>query len=117
MNYDYIVVGHGIAGATLAYTLRKHRHRVLVIDEPKANSASRVAAGLVNPVAGKRFAKSWMVDTLLPFADSFYDELESHFKRPLFFHKPIYKIFSTIEEQNNWMAKSAGDNWSAYIGA
>ncbi|MDX5418228.1 MAG: FAD-dependent oxidoreductase, partial [Hymenobacteraceae bacterium] len=48
---------------------------------------------------------------------SFYDELESHFKRPLFFPKPIYKIFSTIEEQNNWMAKSAGDNWSAYIGA
>ncbi|MDX5483230.1 MAG: FAD-binding oxidoreductase [Hymenobacteraceae bacterium] len=117
MNYDFIVVGHGIAGATLAYTLRKHGQRVLVIDEPRANSASRVAAGLVNPVAGKRFAKSWLVDTLLPFADSFYDELEDHFQKPLFFHKPLYKIFSTIEEQNNWMAKSAGDNWSAYIGA
>jgi glycine oxidase len=117
MNYDYIVVGHGIAGATLAYTLRKQGQRVLVIDEPKENSASRVAAGLVNPVAGKRFAKSWLVDTLLPFADSFYDELEARFNTPLFFHKPIYKVFSTIEEQNNWMAKSAGDNWSAYIGA
>jgi glycine oxidase len=117
MNYDYIVVGHGLAGAILAYTLRKKGQRVLVIDEPKANSASRVAAGLVNPVAGKRFAKSWLVDTLLPFADGFYDELESHFNKPLFFHKPIYKVFSTIEEQNNWMAKSAGDNWSAYIGS
>ncbi|WP_299703594.1 FAD-binding oxidoreductase [uncultured Pontibacter sp.] len=117
MNYDFIVVGHGIAGATLAYTLRKQGQQVLVIDEPKANSASRVAAGLVNPVAGKRFAKSWLVDTLLPFADVFYDELEAHFQKQLFFHKPIYKVFSTIEEQNNWMAKSAGDTWSEYIGA
>lgn len=117
MNYDYIVVGHGIAGAVLSYTLRQQGQRVLVIDEPKSNSASRVAAGLVNPVAGKRFAKSWMVDTLLPFADAFYDELEARFDRLLFFHKPIYKIFSTIEEQNNWMAKSAGDTWSDYIGA
>jgi glycine oxidase len=116
MNYDFIVVGHGIAGATLAYTLRKQGQQVLVIDEPKANSASRVAAGLVNPVAGKRFAKSWLVDTLLPFANAFYDELEARFQKQLFFHKPIYKIFSTIEEQNNWMAKSAGDTWSEYIG-
>lgn len=117
MNYDYIVVGHGLAGAILGYTLRKQGQRVLVIDEPKQNSASRVAAGLVNPVAGKRFAKSWLVDTLLPFADAFYDELEAHFQQPLFFHKPIYKVFSTIEEQNSWMAKSAGDSWSEYIGA
>ncbi|PVY37222.1 NAD(P)/FAD-dependent oxidoreductase [Pontibacter virosus] len=117
MNYDYIVVGHGIAGATLAYTLRKQGQQVLVIDEPKNNSASRVAAGLVNPVAGKRFAKSWLVDTLLPYADSFYDELEDRYKQQLFVHKPIYKVFSTIEEQNNWMAKSAEGNWSEYIGA
>jgi glycine/D-amino acid oxidase-like deaminating enzyme len=117
MNYDYIVVGHGLAGAILACTLRQQGRKVLVIDEPKSNSASRVAAGLVNPVAGKRFAKSWLVDTLLPFADQFYDELEARYQRPLFFHKPIYKIFSAIEEQNNWMAKSAGGNWSEYIGA
>jgi glycine/D-amino acid oxidase-like deaminating enzyme len=117
MNYDYIVVGHGLAGAILAYTLRQKGHQVLVIDEPKENAASRVAAGLVNPVAGKRFAKSWLVDSLLPFADTFYDELEARYQQPLFYHKPIYKIFSTIEEQNNWMAKSAGENWSEYIGA
>ena len=117
MNYDFIVVGHGLAGAILAYTLRKEGHQVLVIDEPKANSASNVAAGLVNPVAGKRFAKSWLVDELLPFADAFYQELEDRYKQPLFFHKPIYKVFSSIEEQNNWMAKSAGGHWSEYIQA
>ena len=76
MIYDFIVVGHGLAGAILAETLRSRGNKVLVIDEPKANSASRVAAGLLNPVAGKRFAKSWLADTLVPAADAFYDALE-----------------------------------------
>jgi glycine oxidase len=117
MIYDFIVVGHGLAGAILAETLRSRGNKVLVIDEPKANSASRVAAGLLNPVAGKRFAKSWLADTFVPAADAFYDALESRFGKELFFHKPIYKIFSTIEEQNTWMAKSAGDIFNDYISA
>ncbi|MBJ6119590.1 FAD-dependent oxidoreductase [Pontibacter sp. BT310] len=117
MIYDFIVVGHGLAGAILAETLRSRGNKVLVIDEPKANSASRVAAGLLNPVAGKRFAKSWLADMFVPAADAFYDALESRFGKELFFHKPIYKIFSTIEEQNTWMAKSAGDAFNDYISA
>ena len=115
MKYDFIVVGHGLAGAILAETLRSRGKKVLVIDEPKQNSASRVAAGLLNPLAGKRFAKSWLADTFIPAADAFYDALEARYGQELFFHKPIYKIFSSIEEQNTWMAKSAGANWSDYI--
>ncbi|WP_242916077.1 NAD(P)/FAD-dependent oxidoreductase [Pontibacter liquoris] len=115
MKYDFIVVGHGLAGAILAHTLRRQGRSVLVIDKPKPDSASNVAAGLVNPVAGKRFAKSWRVDEFLPAADTFYKALEAHFGQELYIHKPIYKIFSSIEEQNTWMAKSAGSNWSEYI--
>jgi len=115
MKYDFIVVGHGLAGALLSYTLRKRGHRVLVIDEPRPSGASQVAAGLLNPIAGKRFAKSWLADAFIPAADVLYDELEAHFGQELFIHKPIYKIFSSIEEQNTWMAKSASDGWEGYI--
>lgn len=115
MKYDFIVVGHGLSGAILSYTLRKRGHRVLVIDEPRPSSASRVAAGLLNPVAGKRFAKSWLADAFIPAADAFYQELGAHFGRELYRHKPIYKIFSTIEEQNTWMAKCASEGWQEYI--
>ncbi len=117
MIYDFIVVGHGLAGAILAETLRSRGKNVLVIDEPKENSASRVAAGLLNPVAGKRFAKSWLADTLIPAANTFYDALEIRYNQELYFHKPIYKIFSSVEEQNTWMAKSEGGNWDDYIEA
>ena len=117
MNYDFIVVGHGLAGAILADTLRTNGNKVLVIDEPKLNSASNVAAGLVNPVAGKRFAKTWMADEFIPAANAFYKRLESRFKKPLYIQKPIYKIFSSIEEQNTWMSKSAEESWNNYIEA
>ncbi|MDX5347543.1 MAG: FAD-binding oxidoreductase [Hymenobacteraceae bacterium] len=115
MNYDFLIIGHGLAGAILAVTLREQGHRVLVIDSFKPNAASRVAAGLVNPLAGKRYAKSWNIDAFLPFANDFYKTLEKRFNVTLFHHKPILKLFSSIEEQNTWMAKSAGGALEAYV--
>ncbi len=115
MLYDFLVVGHGLAGAILARTLEKRGYNVLVFDAEKPNSASNVAAGLINPVAGKRFAKSWQVDTFLPAAEEFYRNLETEFDTKLYHQKPILKLFSSIEEQNNWMGKSAEDQWNEYI--
>ncbi|WP_071885433.1 NAD(P)/FAD-dependent oxidoreductase [Rufibacter tibetensis] len=115
MIYDYLVVGHGLAGAILTCFLEKAGKTVLVIDAPKENSASRVAAGLINPVAGKRFAKSWQVDSFLPAATSFYQEMEARYHAEFFYRKPILKLFSTPEEQNNWMGKSTDAAWEGYI--
>ncbi|WP_242693145.1 NAD(P)/FAD-dependent oxidoreductase [Sabulibacter ruber] len=115
MNYDYLVVGHGLAGAILTCFLEKSGKTVVVFDVPKENAASRVAAGLINPVAGKRFAKSWQVDAFLPAAKAFYQEMEERYQVPLFHQKPILKLFSTPEEQNNWMGKSTNSAWEGYI--
>jgi glycine oxidase len=106
MNCDFLIIGHGLAGAILARTLRLRGHRVLVLDQPKPDSASNVAAGLINPIAGKRFAKSWQVDLFLPAARKFYQQLEADLQEQIFFPAPIIKLFSSPEEQNNWMAKS-----------
>ncbi|GGK62042.1 NAD(P)/FAD-dependent oxidoreductase [Rufibacter glacialis] len=115
MIYDYLVVGHGLAGAILTCFLEKAGKTVLVVDAPKENSASRVAAGLINPVAGKRFAKSWQIDAFLPAAAAFYQEMEERYQTRLFHRKPILKLFSTAEEQNNWMGKSTDPAWDGYI--
>ncbi len=117
MLYDYLIVGHGLAGAILARTLEKLGNSVLVFDAEKPNSASNVAAGLINPVAGKRFAKTWQADNFIPAAEAFYRELEADLNTALFHQKPILKLFSSIEEQNNWMGKSAESHWNEYIEA
>ena len=112
---DYIVVGHGIAGATLAYVLRQRGHKVLVYDPGQDNSASNVAAGLMNPVAGKRFALTWRGAELLPFAATFYRELEQRFGQPFFTETPILKLFASLEEQNAVLARSADRPWGDFV--
>ncbi|MDO7853655.1 NAD(P)/FAD-dependent oxidoreductase [Hymenobacter convexus] len=112
---DFLVVGHGIAGATLAYVLRQRGHHVLVFDPGQANSASNVAAGLMNPVAGKRFALSWRAAELLPFAGAFYRELEQRYDQVFFHATPIFKLFGSVEEQNAVLARSADQPWDGFV--
>lgn len=112
---DFLLVGHGIAGATLAEVLRTRGHRVLVYDPGQANSASNVAAGLMNPVAGKRFALSWRADELLPAAAAYYRALGQRYGQAFFTATPIFKIFGSPEEQNAVLARSADRPWGDFV--
>lgn len=114
-TYDYLILGHGLAGATLAYELRQRGHAVLVLDAPQADSASNVAAGLMNPVAGKRFALAWRAAELLPAAAAFYRKLETEFGQSFFYEIPILKLFSSVAEQNTILARSADQPWGAFV--
>ena len=73
---DYIIVGQGLAGTLLAHDLLENNQSVLIIDKPHAAMASRVAAGLFNPVGVKRCIRSWRADDFLSFAIERYKFLE-----------------------------------------
>jgi glycine/D-amino acid oxidase-like deaminating enzyme len=109
MQTDYLIVGQGIAGTVLAYTLIKKGCSVTVLSDEDENRASLVAAGLYNPVTGKRMAKTWKAAELFPFMESFYKEFEKEFNCTVLFPKPIYKPFSSVEEQNTWLSAHEGD--------
>src|SRR5580698_9302916 len=70
---DVLVVGQGICGTSLSRELDRAGLTYIVIDEERPDSASRAAAGLINPVTGRRFVKTWMIDELLPFVQEAYD--------------------------------------------
>jgi len=75
MVVDYLVIGQGISGTWLSYYLEKANRSFVVIDNDNPNSASRVAAGIINPVTGRRIVKTWMIDVLLSFIVPAYEEL------------------------------------------
>src|SRR4030095_7191215 len=75
MVVDYLVIGQGISGTCLSYYLEKANKSFIVIDNDQSNSASRVAAGIINPVTGRRIVKTWMIDDLLSFLIPAYAEL------------------------------------------
>jgi glycine/D-amino acid oxidase-like deaminating enzyme len=70
--FDFIIVGQGLAGSAVALQLLERKHRIMVIDNPSANHTSRIAAGLFNPVTGRKMVRSWMADILFPYLHEFY---------------------------------------------
>jgi glycine/D-amino acid oxidase-like deaminating enzyme len=71
-EYDYIIVGQGLAGSCLALELIEEGKRVIVFSEPKGKTASRVAAGLINPITGRKMKLTWKAKELFSFLENFY---------------------------------------------
>jgi glycine/D-amino acid oxidase-like deaminating enzyme len=75
METEFLIIGQGISGTWLSYYLHKANKSFFVIDNNQPNSASRVAAGIINPVTGRRIVKTWIIDELLEFLVPAYQQL------------------------------------------
>ncbi|WP_338766940.1 FAD-dependent oxidoreductase [Bernardetia sp. ABR2-2B] len=103
-KFDYLIIGQGLAGSILAYTLLEKGKRVLVLDEPKLQNCSKVAAGICNPITGRNLVRTWKSNQLFPFLNDFYPKLEKQFDCEFFFKTPVYRPFQTLEQQQDWSA-------------
>ena len=101
MNYDYILVGSGLASIMFAEQLRLHNKSFIVISN-RSQQASIVASGLYNPVVLKRFTATWNAATYLETAIPKYAELEQLLGLKLDYVLPIHRVFNSVKEQNNW---------------
>ena len=115
---DYIVVGQGIAGSILAYLLRGNGQKVVVIDQNTEGSlsSSKIAAGVINPITGRRFVKSWHVDTLLPSAKQTYQALEKVLNIPIWHERRILRTLTNAEEENNFLLRRSYPDYQMYCG-
>ena len=68
MEIDYLIVGQGISGTMLSWFLHKEGKSFAVIDDGNEHSASKTAAGIINPITGRRYVTTWMIDEVMPFA-------------------------------------------------
>jgi glycine oxidase len=101
MNYDYIIVGSGLASIMFAEQLRLHNKSFVVISN-RSQQASVVASGLYNPVVLKRFTATWNAAAHLESAIPKYVELEQLLGHKLDHVLPIHRVFNSVKEQNNW---------------
>lgn len=98
---DYIVVGLGLAGISFCETLKKNKKNFLVFDDTSQQS-SGVAGGMYNPVILKRFTEVWKAKEQLSLAIPFYKNIEENFSIKLNYKVPVYRRFTSVEEQNMW---------------
>ena len=83
-QFDFLIIGQGLAGSILAYELINRGQRVLVLDNDHSGSASNVAAGIINPITGHRLNLSNNFVQLYTRAKEFYASFETKFGTPIF---------------------------------
>ena len=115
-DYDYLIVGHGIAGAAVAWHLHEINKSFQIVNDPSLPSSSYVAAGIFNPLTGKKMNKTWLADDLFPFANTFYTKLQEKLDTSFVHSTPLYRPYRSIEEQNSYLAQSADETVAGYIG-
>jgi glycine/D-amino acid oxidase-like deaminating enzyme len=98
MQPDFLIIGQGLAGSLLGWELQQRGQQVLILD-PGDSNASRIAAGLINPVTGQRLVKTDTIETLLPAAQHFYHELEQQFRKPFLFQQPMLRLLQTRRDR------------------
>ena len=101
-EFDYLVVGQGIAGSVLAYQLRQRNKSFCVIDKGHSNSATYVAAGVINPLVLKRMTLSWRAGEFLEYMHQFYPEVDAFLNIESFHQVPLNKLIRSKEEIDFW---------------
>lgn len=112
---DFVVVGQGLAGTLLALELERCGRRVLVADDGWRTAASRVAAGVLNPVTGMRIVKTLGADDLLPAAKRVYSALEERFGETFFREVPFYRFYSSEHEREIKAKRAADPEYAGWI--
>lgn len=100
------IIGGGLAGSFLALRLMMKGHSVYLFDEPRPNTASKVAAGLFNVITGRYGAKSWKADLLLKEIYSFIHLSGGEVLQKHIHYSPIYRPFGNIRAYNKWVGRS-----------
>lgn len=114
-HVDFLVIGQGLAGSVLSHQLLKTGKSVFIIDETSGATASRQATGLINPITGRRFVKSWLTDELQLFAETYYAQLENELASQFFKKTKVIKVLQSIEQQNDFGLRLNDDEYAKYL--
>jgi len=112
---DILIVGGGLAGSLLAWQCIQQGKKIHLIFDPKIPSASKVAAGIINPVTGQRLVLQNNANTLLNTCKSCYQSLEERFNTTFYFEKPMRRYLRHHKEESAWKKRQNDPNYTDYL--
>ncbi len=113
---DCLIVGQGLAGTLLAWSLMQQGQTVHIIDNRHKHSSSMVAAGLVNPVTGKRLHKADDTEQCLESATSLYNKLAVFFEQAFYHPLEMMRLFTNPEQQQTLDKRLHQPGYAEYFG-
>lgn len=113
-NVEYIIVGDGYAALFFVHQLIRNNKSFIVFSE-ESKSASRVSAGIVNPVVLKKFTTFWKAQEQIDFLKQSLREIEEYTGGNYLIDAPIHRIFHDENEQRLWHKKSENDELTDFL--
>jgi glycine/D-amino acid oxidase-like deaminating enzyme len=109
------IVGQGLAGTLLAWACESAGIRFRIIDPGHDSAASRVGAGIINPITGQRLVKSWRVDELLGPAEAMYRAVQHELGVPVVRRMRVLRVLRTAREREIFAAKRESGELAPYV--
>src|SRR3984893_6607518 len=93
------------------------RKNVLVVDNAHRTAASLSAAGIMNPITGKRLNRPFLIDRLLEVAFSTYPSIEQFLGASFFRRRKVLRLLQSAGELRQWNGRLASGDYAKYLGS
>lgn len=111
---DYLIVGDGYAAMFFAHQLILNQISFVLFSADK-KSASRVSAGVVNPVVLKKFTTFWLAAEQIDFLNKTMLEIEAYTGANYLIQENIHRIFHDENEKNLWSMKTESEELQPFL--
>ena len=113
---QFLIVGQGVAGTCLGWKLWQQGATVRIVDDGHLTSSTRVAAGMVNPITGKRLTLTPNWEDMLPAARAFYREVEDRCGVTIYHEMPLQRIHRNKNERTRVAKRRETPAYAPYLG-
>ena len=112
---DVIIVGQGLAGTALAWELQRCGRSFVIVDDAAPHSSSRIAAGLITPVVGKRLTQATHYAKRLQIAADSYAGMEQATGVTCWLQQPALRVFRHADERAVFAKRSRDAVFAAAV--
>lgn len=104
---DLLIIGGGFAGLCCAWEAQRNQLSYTLIDNQYAAASTRIAAGIVNPITGRKYQLQENFDVLHAHAIGFYTALEHATSTRCMHPLPIFKMHKSEAALEAWQIACA----------
>ena len=106
---DFLIIGGGLAGVLTALHLYRNdaSATIEIVDNSFPHAAWKAAAGIINPVSGKRIVKTANIEEILYSLQELNSFVYEKTNASIFQKKPIVRVFRDENELHFWNKKIA----------
>lgn len=115
MSARVLIIGQGLAGTALAWTLAGRGVPFMIADRDEAVTSSKVAAGLITPITGMRLTVSWRYAEFYREALGFYRRCGRHLRQRFVFPRGYVRLLKNEQEIAKWEKRRRDPDLQTFV--